>query len=1100
VRIAYLLADTGVSGGVKVVFQQARALRRRGHDVVVGVPGEPPDWLDVRDVPVVRVPGLAPERVPDADVVVATYFTTVAAAHLSGRGLPVHLCQGYEGGFAHLGEQRSDVEAAYRLPLPLLALHGGLAALAEERFGKRTAVFGQGLDPGEFVPDGRTAERDGPARVLVPGPIGAVHKGVADALAAAVRVRERGTPLEVVRVSQLPFGDDEPSLDLVAERHAQVPAREMPALYRSCDVILAPCTSADDGGLPVLEAIACGTPAVVTDVPSFRTYARERDWAAFAPEGNVEAIAAALERVLRDAGERERLRERGLEIAATHRMEDVAERIESALEAWLRGGARPNGKHALPTPTPTPAPAPARPSVVLSQRESVGQPEWAWAQRTARRSAVAELGAEAVRVARGEDELTVGALLAATAGDAVGVLLDDTAVLPPGTWSALTAALAADDSVDVVVPLANESASPEGREPPPHVYRTPSMLEAVADARRREHGAATVRAAAVDPFAYVARRAALESLAADLPASAAPAELTAAVALGTYAHRWAPVLAQPRLDLLAEVPSSARDVLDVGCATGAFGAALKARRDCRVVGLEADPELAAAAEASVDRVVHADLESLPADAFGREFDCVVCGDVLEHLRDPWAALEKLTGWLRPSGTLVATVPNIGHWAVVRDLARGRFDYVPFGLLCWSHLRFFSRTELEALVTESGLAVERIDGYGEPPTPEAGELVAALRAADPQCDADSLATHEFLVVARAPDALVPHPFLHDEGARVRHPLLDRSLAEGDDGYAELRARLDGRASTPPEPLVRDGWLVDADHDPSREFRLRIVSLELHSVCNDACWFCPVSVAPRDREFMPDALVGSVLDQLAAHRDTIEAVFMNNYNEPTVDPRFVDHVTALTERGLPVALLTNGSGLTPRRADALVALGGLRHLGVNISSADGERYRAQRSSDHLRVVLRNLDHAATLDLAPSMQLIVLGEGDARHDREHEEIQARFAGTKFAVIRHIVKDRAGYAGFSFGAKPERPHESLCGCDHLGSRPLEHVHITASGRCVLCCEDYDEDYVVGDLREQSLDEILGGDALARLRRRVYGLDEAPPDFICRSCVFARS
>ena len=346
--------------------------------------------------------------------------------------------------------------------------------------------------------------------------------------------------------------------------------------------------------------------------------------------------------------------------------------------------------------------------------------------------------------------------------------------------------------------------------------------------------------------------------------------------------------------------------------------------------------------------------------------------------------------------------------------------------------------------------------------------------------------------------MPHPFLHDEGTHVRHPLLDRSLRPGDDGYAELRALLDGGDADAPETLLAEGWLVAPDHDPGPEFRLRIVSLELHSVCNDACWFCPVSVAPRDRELMPDALVESVLDQLAAPRHTYEAVFMNNYNEPTVDPRFVDHVAALTARGLPVALLTNGSGLTPKRTDALVALGGLRHLGVNISSVDPERYRAQRSSRHLAAVLRNLDHAAHLDLAERMELIVLGDDDAEHDREYEEIAARFAGTRFAVTRHRIMDRAGY--FSFGARPETPHERLCGCENLGSRPLEHVHITASGRCVLCCEDYDENHVVGDLHRQTLDEILSAPAIATLRRRIYGLEEAPPDFICRSCVFART
>jgi hypothetical protein len=57
-----------------------------------------------------------------------------------------------------------------------------------------------------------------------------------------------------------------------------------------------------------------------------------------------------------------------------------------------------------------------------------------------------------------------------------------------------------------------------------------------------------------------------------------------------------------------------------------------------------------------------------------------------------------------------------------------------------------------------------------------------------------------------------------------------------------------------------------------------------------------------------------------------------------------------------------------------------------------------------------------------------------------------------------------------------------------------------VLCCEDYDEKYVVGDLTQETVAQVLTGDALAILRRWAYGLEDAPADFMCRKCVFART
>lgn len=73
------------------------------------------------------------------------------------------------------------------------------------------------------------------------------------------------------------------------------------------------------------------------------------------------------------------------------------------------------------------------------------------------------------------------------------------------------------------------------------------------------------------------------------------------------------------------------------------------------------------------------------------------------------------------------------------------------------------------------------------------------------------------------------------------------------------------------------------------------------------------------------------------------------------------------------------------------------------------------------------------------------------------------------------------------------------MSSRPIQHLHITPLGRCVLCCEDYDEAYVGGDLNTSTIDEVMSGPELAKLRRWSYGIDDAPDDFMCRKCTYAR-
>ncbi|HLJ73541.1 MAG TPA: radical SAM protein [Thermoanaerobaculia bacterium] len=339
----------------------------------------------------------------------------------------------------------------------------------------------------------------------------------------------------------------------------------------------------------------------------------------------------------------------------------------------------------------------------------------------------------------------------------------------------------------------------------------------------------------------------------------------------------------------------------------------------------------------------------------------------------------------------------------------------------------------------------------------------------------------------------NPFLHIDADRVYNPLTDRALTAADAQYAAVRAFLGGGAAS--ADLERDGWAVR--DDVSRQSRLKVVSLETMTACNQKCYFCPVSIAPREDAVMSVDLFENIVNMLTSYRPTIESVFLQSYNEPTLDRRFLDQCRTLFAADLPVAVLSNGTGLTPAKIDAIVEGGPLRYLCINLSTLDRDRYQHDRGEDHVAAVLRNLDYAKDRRVADRMNIVVLGTGDATHDVDFAAIRERFAGSRFEVERHVVMDRAGW--LDVGLKPAQRKRHLAGCDNVGSRPLQHLHITPKGKCVLCCEDYDEKYVVGDLTTHTIAEVLEGDELARMRRWVYGLEEAPDDFMCRNCIFAR-
>lgn len=331
------------------------------------------------------------------------------------------------------------------------------------------------------------------------------------------------------------------------------------------------------------------------------------------------------------------------------------------------------------------------------------------------------------------------------------VQADPEAYLLPAAALRLIAGLAKNADLALILPVTNEpsGASEETRATPPFLYATPTLLSEAVEAVAARGEPLRVSANPASPV-YAVRRDVLRALPADLPLERVPGEvrargLAAAVDPCAYLHRYGAMDASPREDLAARVPSGAASVLDVGCSQGATAPSLRARGVTRIIGIEPDPEDAAQAARVYDRVLSVPLERV-AEGWTGAFDAVLFGDVLEHLEDPSDALSRVRPWLSPRGVVIASVPNSGHWSIIDDLLRGRFDYVPYSLLSGTHVRLFTRRTLTDLFEASGYRVEELATTLLPASPAGRPRLERLRSL-PGASPD-LEVSEFLAVARA----------------------------------------------------------------------------------------------------------------------------------------------------------------------------------------------------------------------------------------------------------------------------------------------------------------------------------------------------------------
>jgi 2-polyprenyl-3-methyl-5-hydroxy-6-metoxy-1,4-benzoquinol methylase len=194
--------------------------------------------------------------------------------------------------------------------------------------------------------------------------------------------------------------------------------------------------------------------------------------------------------------------------------------------------------------------------------------------------------------------------------------------------------------------------------------------------------------------------------------------------------------------LLALVGEGKR-VLDIGCSSGYLARPLVAR-GCTVVGIEQDPVAAEQAREVCAEVLVGDAETLELPFEPASFDVVLCGDLIEHLRDPERFLARVRPLLRTDRRLLLTTPNVANWANRLGLLAGRWRYTDRGILDRTHLHLFTRATLVETLRRAGYRVVQLDytvpvpGVGSPRVEGAAHAIGGLR---PQ-----LFAYQFVVAA------------------------------------------------------------------------------------------------------------------------------------------------------------------------------------------------------------------------------------------------------------------------------------------------------------------------------------------------------------------
>jgi 2-polyprenyl-3-methyl-5-hydroxy-6-metoxy-1,4-benzoquinol methylase len=160
----------------------------------------------------------------------------------------------------------------------------------------------------------------------------------------------------------------------------------------------------------------------------------------------------------------------------------------------------------------------------------------------------------------------------------------------------------------------------------------------------------------------------------------------------------------PRIDLIGLIPKNENNkVLEIGAGScDTLIAIKKLKLAMEVVGIELMELIDSQQHNSeIDKLIIGNIENIELDLPEEYFDVIICGDVLEHLIDPWNTLKKLYKHLKPDGIIIISVPNIREYHILyRIFVLADFKYGDHGILDRTHLRFFCKKNIISLLTST----------------------------------------------------------------------------------------------------------------------------------------------------------------------------------------------------------------------------------------------------------------------------------------------------------------------------------------------------------------------------------------------------------------
>jgi len=276
--------------------------------------------------------------------------------------------------------------------------------------------------------------------------------------------------------------------------------------------------------------------------------------------------------------------------------------------------------------------------------------------------------------------------------------------------------------------------------------------------------------------------------------------------------------------------------------------------------------------------------------------------------------------------------------------------------------------------------------------------------------------------------------------------------------------------------------------------RQLIIDIHSYCNASCVICPYTALKKQNpmgimeEGLFEKIVRDFGDLTRKHGFRGNVLFCN-MSEIFVYPEMAaQRLQYVIQSGLGAGIQTNAALMTPEAVSLLSSAGFDGTFTISLHGISPDVYKRVMGLD-ISTTLKNIDYL--VQHYPKEKIVIQSipwnwpEGEAKRIRSH------FRSRGVRVRMPLANNRAGLLPNVAVHRKEK----LAGCN--AGRPLGEMVVCFDGDVILCCNDMGREEVVGNLRNNTIQEVWNGEKMQEKIGQIYYGKQSPDDFICRKCEF---